>query len=199
MPGRRQRHETDVYSLGVLLYHLATGTYPVRGRSLKEVREAHADGTRTPLAAARPDLPNAFVRIVDRALDPNPANRYDSPDALGAALATLARAGHRARAPESIVRRVAARTRRLAVPDRRWQPGAALAPRGTNEAEVAAAPGVFSGPVVMATAPADPEVELVEIVALTEQGRLEEHTGAPCGSAQPRRNRGTPRMPPGTR
>lgn len=44
---------------------------------------------RTPLATARPDLPSAFVRIVDRALDPNPENRYDSPGPMGAELAWL--------------------------------------------------------------------------------------------------------------
>jgi TolB-like protein/thioredoxin-like negative regulator of GroEL len=81
---------SDVYSLGVLLYHLLTGAYPVRGRTLEAVREAHAQGTRTPLSAARPDLPAGFTRIVDRALDPDPQKRYDGPDALRTALAELA-------------------------------------------------------------------------------------------------------------
>ena len=80
---------SDVYSLGVLLYHLVTGTYPVAGKSLREVREAHAEGRRTPLSTVRPDLPSAFVRIVDRAIDPKPDSRYDSPTALGAELALI--------------------------------------------------------------------------------------------------------------
>jgi TolB-like protein/predicted Ser/Thr protein kinase len=80
---------SEVYSLGVLLYHLVTGTYPVAGKSLSEVRDAHAAGQRTPLSVARPDLPNAFVRIVDRAIDPIAESRYDSPAALGAELAVF--------------------------------------------------------------------------------------------------------------
>ena len=96
--GRAPTASSDLYSLGVLLYHLTTGTYPVRGRSLEEVREAHADGTRTPLFTARPDLPTAFVHIIDRALDPDPDNRYDSPATLGAELALLAPASPGGRA-----------------------------------------------------------------------------------------------------
>ena len=88
LAGQAATPSSDVYSLGVLLYHLVTGTYPVRGRTLKEVREAHANNVRTSLAEARPDLPNAFVRTVNRALDPHPDNRYPSPAALGHELAS---------------------------------------------------------------------------------------------------------------
>jgi eukaryotic-like serine/threonine-protein kinase len=87
--GQQATPRSEVYSLGLLLYHLVTEAYPVSGRSLREIREAHASGTRTLLAASRSDLPSGFVRIIDRALDPNPDNRYDSPDVLGAELASL--------------------------------------------------------------------------------------------------------------
>jgi TolB-like protein/cytochrome c-type biogenesis protein CcmH/NrfG/predicted Ser/Thr protein kinase len=89
LAGQAATPQSDVYSLGVLLYHLLTGTYPVLGQSLKELREAHARGARTPLSAARPDLPGAFVQVVDRAFSPNPGDRYDSPDTLGSALSSL--------------------------------------------------------------------------------------------------------------
>lgn len=87
--GRPATPASDVYSLGVLLYYIVTGAYPVRGSSVREIREAHAAGTRTPLAVERPDLPPAIVRIVDRALDSNPENRYGSPADLGSELASL--------------------------------------------------------------------------------------------------------------
>src|SRR5687767_8960436 len=90
LSGQAATPRSDVYSLGVLLYHLLTGAYPVQGRSLQDIRAAHARGGRTMLAEARPDLPGAFARIVDRALDPNAENRYDSPEVLRSELASLA-------------------------------------------------------------------------------------------------------------
>ena len=87
--GRPASPASDVYSLGVLLYHLVTGAYPVRGSSVREIREAHAAAAGTPLALERPNLPPGFVRIVDRALDPDPENRYSSPADLRSELAAL--------------------------------------------------------------------------------------------------------------
>jgi TolB-like protein len=90
LAGQPATTRADVYSLGVVLYHLVAGSYPVFGRSLEDVREAHALGARTSLAVARPGLDPRFVRVVERALDPDPGNRHESADALGAELASLA-------------------------------------------------------------------------------------------------------------
>jgi serine/threonine-protein kinase len=77
---------SDIYSLGVLLFHLLTGTYPVIGRSLRDVRLAHERGERTALAEKRPDLPRRVTRAIERAIDLQPERRYESAAALGAAL-----------------------------------------------------------------------------------------------------------------
>jgi eukaryotic-like serine/threonine-protein kinase len=71
---------SDIYSIGVLLFHLVTSMYPVEGRSLEEVAAAHARNTRRSLADVRQDLPPGFVRIVERALEEDPARRYRSSD-----------------------------------------------------------------------------------------------------------------------
>ena len=67
---------TDIYAAGVLLFHLVTNAFPVNGGSMQELREAHARGARRRLRDERPDLPDSFISIVERALDPDPMRRY---------------------------------------------------------------------------------------------------------------------------
>ena len=77
--------ESDIYSVGVLLFHLVTGAYPVKGRTVAEIREAHGQRRRAWLRDARPDLPDTFVQAVERALDVDPDKRYDERGCHGSA------------------------------------------------------------------------------------------------------------------
>lgn len=74
--GSRGTPASDIYSLGVLLYNLVTGAYPIRGNRLDEMRMAHIGGERHSLAEQRSDLPDAFVAAVDKALSADPASRH---------------------------------------------------------------------------------------------------------------------------
>ncbi|MEO8678883.1 MAG: protein kinase [Vicinamibacterales bacterium] len=84
---------SDVYSLGVLLYHLVTDDFPVKATNFDGLVLAHACGEITPLQDARPTLPKTFVRVVERAINPNPDKRYESAGRLQAALAQIPGAG----------------------------------------------------------------------------------------------------------
>ena len=86
LEGRPATPHSDQYSLGVLLYHLVTGSYPVRGRTVAEIRLAHAHGDRTAIAERLPDAPRRFTDIVDRVIDPDPTRRYEGIEELGGAL-----------------------------------------------------------------------------------------------------------------
>jgi serine/threonine protein kinase len=79
----------DIYSLGILLYYLVTADYPVRGTSFAEIAAAHASGDRTYLYDARPDLPDRFRTVVERAISVQPADRFRSMGELGRALEIL--------------------------------------------------------------------------------------------------------------
>jgi serine/threonine protein kinase len=81
---------SDIYSLGVLLYHLVTGSYPVRGNSLSEIVDAHKRGERHQLQKERPDLPEGFVRVIEKATAINPADRFATAGAFESALARSA-------------------------------------------------------------------------------------------------------------
>ena len=52
---------SDLYGVGVLLFFLVSGAYPVRGRTLAEIKRAHSRHERVSPRAARHDLPDALV------------------------------------------------------------------------------------------------------------------------------------------
>jgi TolB-like protein/Flp pilus assembly protein TadD len=77
---------TDLYSVGILLYHLVTAAFPIRARHIDDLRAGHAARAGIRLRDARADLPAVFVRIVDRAIAADPEARYPSAGALEADL-----------------------------------------------------------------------------------------------------------------
>src|SRR5436309_3204225 len=83
----------DIYSLGVLLYHLTTGAYPVEAGSTNELTDKHAQGDSMPLRDRRPELPAAFIQVVERAVSPRPEGRYPSAGVMERALTATAGGG----------------------------------------------------------------------------------------------------------
>jgi eukaryotic-like serine/threonine-protein kinase len=84
---------TDIYSLGVLLFHLLTGKYPVDGSSTREIKSAHESGQRQTLLDVRPDLPEQLAHVVEIAANPDPSKRYRSTGQMIAALTEAASLG----------------------------------------------------------------------------------------------------------
>jgi serine/threonine-protein kinase len=74
--GEKATVQSDVYSIGVLLYHLVTRSFLVKGRTLAEVCNAHASGKVTLLRDRGAQLPEPFVWAVDMALSPEPGERF---------------------------------------------------------------------------------------------------------------------------
>ena len=77
---------SDVYGLGVLLYYLASGEYPVRADSLDALREAHRAGPPTPLTEKKPEVPRPLCEVVDRAVADDPAQRWPDMECFQRAL-----------------------------------------------------------------------------------------------------------------
>lgn len=85
--GHPPTRASDIYSLGVLVYYLATGSYPFDGRTFADIeRQRRQHVPRRALRDLRPDLPSEFIRIVDKAIAEKPSDRFQSAGAFEAAI-----------------------------------------------------------------------------------------------------------------
>jgi len=89
--GRAVDARTDLFAVGVVLYHALSGRMPFTGSSFNELMFAIAEQTPAPLASLRPDLDPRLVAVVERALQKDVAARFQSADEMQAALAAWAR------------------------------------------------------------------------------------------------------------
>src|SRR5438132_6445015 len=75
--GERVDARADIFSTGVLLYEMLTGTWPFQGRTSVDVRHAVLHEEPQPLSEARPgDTPPRLQGILDRAMAKDPRERY---------------------------------------------------------------------------------------------------------------------------
>jgi serine/threonine-protein kinase len=75
--GDKVDSRADIFSTGVLLYELLTGTWPFRGKTSIDVRHAVLHDQPKPLAEVRPGyVPPKLQQILDRALAKEPRDRY---------------------------------------------------------------------------------------------------------------------------
>jgi serine/threonine-protein kinase len=82
---------SDVYSLGIVLYELLTGTVPFNGDTPVEIAMKHLSAIPEPPSTRRPEVPRDLDLIVLRALAKDPADRYQSAEEMDADLERFAR------------------------------------------------------------------------------------------------------------
>jgi eukaryotic-like serine/threonine-protein kinase len=83
----------DLYSLGCTLYFLLTGRVPFPGGSSLEKLVRHMSLEPVPVEQLRPEVPPGVAAIVRRLLAKRPADRFQTPAELAAALAPYAAEG----------------------------------------------------------------------------------------------------------
>jgi len=75
--GDRVDKRADIFSTGVLLYEMLTGTWPFRGKTTIDVRHAVLHDAPRPVAELRKEpLPVQLQQILDRCMAKEPARRY---------------------------------------------------------------------------------------------------------------------------
>jgi len=89
--GETQDHRSDIFSLGIILYQMATGVRPFDGSSVTAVCAQIVASEPAPPSRHNPELPKEFDRIVMRCLSKDPNARYASGESLAASLYPFAR------------------------------------------------------------------------------------------------------------
>jgi serine/threonine-protein kinase len=79
--GDRVDKRADIFSLGVLLYEMLTGTWPFRGKTTIDVRHAVLHDAPRPIPELRGSaIPPRLQQIIDRALEKEPKDRFQNMD-----------------------------------------------------------------------------------------------------------------------
>ncbi len=76
----------DIYALGLTLYEVLTGTLPFRANTEYEIMQAHVRETPAPPSKVYPYLPKTFDKAILKALEKDPARRYQTVEEFSQAL-----------------------------------------------------------------------------------------------------------------
>ena len=76
--GKAANATSDLYSTGVVLYEMLTGRVPFDGENPVAVAMQHLHAQPVPIQSIAPDVPPSVVQICMKAMEKNPAMRYQS-------------------------------------------------------------------------------------------------------------------------
>ena len=76
--GERTDARTDIYSVGVMLYEMLSGKLPFDGDGAVSIAIMQISDKARPLAEVAPDVPEGIRQITEKAMEKDPAKRFQS-------------------------------------------------------------------------------------------------------------------------
>ena len=117
--GKQPDDKSDQFALGALLYYMVTGTPPSKGNSWMDISAGILALEPQPISILASDFDSKLEAVINKMLEKNPENRYESMDDLLNTLAPYAGMKHDipldisdAEVPEPIAKKRARRPRR---------------------------------------------------------------------------------------
>ncbi|KAF0244457.1 MAG: serine/threonine protein kinase [Planctomycetota bacterium] len=98
---REMDQRTDIYSLGATLFHMIAGRPPFQGQSPFEVLVRLTEETIPPLKFFDPSIPDSVCRVVEKMLEAEPQDRYQTWEEIISELRAIQAATGSAAAPAS--------------------------------------------------------------------------------------------------
>src|SRR5438132_4317295 len=89
--GKPVHPSSDLYSVGIVLYEMLTGSVPFTGDTPLEIAMKHLSATPEPPSELRDDVPDDLDLVVLRALAKDPEDRYQTAEEMNADLARIQR------------------------------------------------------------------------------------------------------------
>jgi len=149
-------HRSDIYALGVTLYHFVTGKVPFSGESVIELITNKEKGTFTPAHRLNNKIPERLSLMIDRSMAKDPKARYQSMkefvrdlSSLGLSGTTLSFIDHPQKAELRVGASRSSSASNIAPPP---SPAARTQAASSRSSGTAAAPGAVPAPASTAAA-----------------------------------------------